>query len=154
MNCTNCGNSLQEGTVFCPNCGNRVDAQQPAQPAQQQSYSYGAPNGGATYGAPNSGSAPVYGSPVYSAPVQDLNAPMSLGQYMLTMLIGAIPIVGFIFLLIWAFSSDTNVNKKNYCRAVLIYMAIGIVASILFAAVLIPLIASLFSYGFSTSYTW
>lgn len=150
MNCINCGTPLQEGTVFCSNCGSRVDAQQPAQPAQQ-TYAYGsAPNGPAnTYGAPNGPAT------AYSAPVQDLNAPMSIGQYMITMLIAAIPVVGFIFLLIWAFSSDTNTNKKNFCRATLIYMAIGIVASILFAAVIIPIIASLFSYGLdSMYYTW
>ena len=177
MNCTNCGNHLDEGTVFCSNCGNRVDVQQPAQPAQQSypyasqggdsSNTYGAqpnsggaqnaygaqPNGGTqnAYGAPAYG-APAYGAPAYSAPVKDLNAPMSLGQYMLTMLIGAIPLVGFVFMLIWAFSSDVNVNKKNYCRAVLLWMAIGIVASILFAAILIPLITSLLGSAFDSLY--
>lgn len=61
----------------------------------------------------------------------DLNKPMSVGQYMLTMLIGAIPIVGIIMLFVWSFGSNTNVNKKNWARAMLLWALIAVVLYII-----------------------
>jgi hypothetical protein len=37
------------------------------------------------------------------------------------MILSGIPLVGFILLLVWAFSSTENPNKKNYARAVLLW---------------------------------
>lgn len=55
-----------------------------------------------------------------SAPV------MSLGDWIITMIVLAIPLVGFIMMLVWAFSSGTNPNKANYCKAALIFFLIAI----------------------------
>lgn len=69
----------------------------------------------------------------YQAPPQNYNrntqniAPMTVLQYLGTFLISAIPLVGTIMLFIWAFSSDTNINKKNYARAILILGGIVII---------------------------
>ena len=49
---------------------------------------------------------------------------MTTGQWMLTTLIIAIPIVGIVMTFVWAFG---NGNRKNYCRSALIWMLIGIV---------------------------
>lgn len=57
-----------------------------------------------------------------SAPV------MSLGDWIITLIVLAIPVVGFIMMLVWGFSSGTNPNKANYCKAVLIFFLIAIVA--------------------------
>jgi cell division protein FtsW (lipid II flippase) len=56
-----------------------------------------------------------------------LNQPLSVGDWVITILITAIPVVGLIMLFIWAFSSDTNLNKSNWAKATLIWYAIGIV---------------------------
>ncbi len=45
---------------------------------------------------------------------------MSTGQYLLAFLLLSIPGLGQLLLLIWSFSSSTNVNKRNLCRAILI----------------------------------
>lgn len=50
----------------------------------------------------------------------DPDAPLSMGQFLGMMLLTCIPIVGFILLLVWAFSGSSNENKKNYARAALI----------------------------------
>lgn len=56
-----------------------------------------------------------------SAPV------MSLGDWIITMIVLAIPLVNIIMLFVWGFSSSTNPNKANFCKAYLIFMLIAIV---------------------------
>ncbi len=50
--------------------------------------------------------------------------PVSLGEWMVTILITAIPLVGFIMLFVWGFGSDTNTSKANWAKATLIWLAI------------------------------
>lgn len=52
---------------------------------------------------------------------------MSVGEWMVTMLVTAIPIIGFIMLFVWAFGDGSNPNKKSWARASLVFFAIGIV---------------------------
>ncbi|OYT12400.1 MAG: hypothetical protein B6I19_09850 [Bacteroidetes bacterium 4572_114] len=56
-----------------------------------------------------------------------LKQPMSVGEWFIAILITAIPLVGLIMLLVWAFSPDTNINKANWAKATLIWMVIGII---------------------------
>lgn len=60
------------------------------------------------------------------------SAPVSLGDWILTLIILAIPIVGLVMLFVWGFSSGTHPSKQNYCRAVLIFALIAFVLAILF----------------------
>lgn len=61
------------------------------------------------------------------------NTPVvTIGDWVLTYFITAIPIVGIIMLFVWGFSAETNLNKANWAKAMLIWMAIGIVLGILF----------------------
>lgn len=57
---------------------------------------------------------------------------LSLGDWIITLIVLCIPIVGFIMLLVWGFSSSTNPNKQNFCRASLIFYLIAIVCFFLF----------------------
>ncbi len=52
------------------------------------------------------------------------NKPMSVGDWLITMIVTSIPIVGLIMLLVWAFSSGTNESKKNWAKAALIFYVI------------------------------
>jgi hypothetical protein len=61
-----------------------------------------------------------------SAPV------MSLGDWIITLIVLAIPIVGLVMMFVWAFSSGTNPNKANLCKAYLIFALITIVCFFLF----------------------
>ncbi len=62
-----------------------------------------------------------------------LQKPLTIGDWVLTLIVLSIPLVGFIFLLYWALSSTSNVNRKNYCIAVLI---IGLIIAALFIALM------------------
>ena len=48
------------------------------------------------------------------------------GEWFVTFLITAIPLVGLIMLFVWAFGSNTNPSKANWAKAALIWMAIAI----------------------------
>jgi fatty acid desaturase len=65
----------------------------------------------------------------YQMPVD--TSVMTVGDWILTFLITAIPIVGFVMLFIWAFGNDTNQNKANYAKATLLWMLIGIALGLL-----------------------
>lgn len=43
--------------------------------------------------------------------------PMTVGSWMLTLLVLAIPIVNLVMYLVWALSGAGNVNRRNFCRA-------------------------------------
>ena len=59
--------------------------------------------------------------PVSDAPV------LSTKDWVITLLISFIPLVGFIMLFVWAFGSNENPNKANWAKATLIWMAIACV---------------------------
>ncbi len=109
MICPKCGASMQEGAGFCTACGTQFEAQQ--QVYQQQ---------------------PVYQQPVYQQPAaDDLSAPLTTGQFFLMDLVGCVPLVGLIMYFVWAFGSNTNLNRKSWARAKLIWVLISTVLSVL-----------------------
>ncbi len=57
---------------------------------------------------------------------------VTLGDWIITLLIMMIPIVNFIMLFVWAFSSSTPQSKANWAKASLIFMLIGLILVILF----------------------
>ena len=49
---------------------------------------------------------------------------MSIKDWLITLVITAIPLVGIIMLFVWAFGDGTNLNKRNWSKAVLIFYVI------------------------------
>ena len=151
--CQYCGSPMEDNSSFCQSCG-KSQTSTPSQVASVPSQSYSAPSQSysapsQSYSAPSSGYTapqPTYSSP-YSAPYSGYNAmqaakdlPLTIGQYIGMFILAGIPIVGQILILVWAFSSNTNTNKKNYARAILLIAVIlGVLSaliSILFAGLL------------------
>lgn len=63
------------------------------------------------------------------------NTDMSVGSWIGTMILTAIPIVGFICLIVWAVSSSPEKRaRKNWAIAQFILMLIGLVLTIVIAA--------------------
>ncbi len=61
-------------------------------------------------------------------------AEVSVGEWVLTIILAILPCVGQILLLVWAFGGETQPTKKNWARAMLIFMLIGIILSVAFTA--------------------
>lgn len=55
---------------------------------------------------------------------------MTTGEWVVTLLLLGIPCVNIIMLFVWAFGNG-NENRKNYCRATLIWMLVGIGISLI-----------------------
>ena len=70
--------------------------------------------------------------------------PISVGEWIITTIILAIPIVGFIMLFVWGFGSNTQPSKANWAKAALIMMGIGIVLSFLFLGTMLGIIGAIF----------
>ena len=58
--------------------------------------------------------------------------PISIGDWIITSLIFAIPIVGFIMLFVWGFGSNTHPSKANWAKASLIMIGISFLFIVLF----------------------
>jgi len=75
--------------------------------------------------------------------------PMSIGDWLITFLIQAIPLVGFIMLFVWAFGDGTHPSKKSWAQASLIFALIMIVLVIIFIAALWSMFSSFFSGAYN-----
>ncbi len=62
--------------------------------------------------------------------------PITVGGWMLTLLVLAIPIVNLVMYLVWALSGSGNVNRRNFCRASIYWFLIILGIYILFMALI------------------
>lgn len=60
----------------------------------------------------------------------------TLGSWILVVLLTFIPVVNIIYLLVLAFGATTSVAKRNFARASLIWMAVGLVVIIVLGILL------------------
>ena len=62
--------------------------------------------------------------------------PVTLGQWMITMLLMCIPIVNIIMLIVWAVSGETAPSKKTWAQAQIIWTIIGaVITGIVYATI-------------------
>ena len=115
--CTGCGSELNDNASFCTNCGKAFDTQQTAQNTMQTPAAPQAPKAKAQPAA----------QPVY-APVPNTGV-VGTGYYFGMMLLFAIPVIGWILCLVTALSNK-NQSKKNFAKAMLIWLIIGLILSI------------------------
>jgi hypothetical protein len=78
-------------------------------------------------------------------PDDELEKPVSVGEWMLTTLVMLIPLVNIIMMFVWAFGSRTNKSKSNYFKSVIIWSFIGIGVVLVIAIALV--ITLLMGYG-------
>ncbi|MCD6518118.1 MAG: hypothetical protein J7L72_11970 [Candidatus Aminicenantes bacterium] len=52
---------------------------------------------------------------------------VTFGEWFLTLLLMAIPIVNLVLLFVWGFGSNTKTSKSNWAKASLAWMAIAVV---------------------------
>jgi uncharacterized membrane-anchored protein len=53
--------------------------------------------------------------------------PMSVKDWLITLLLMAIPVVGIVLLFVYAFGNNENINKQNWAKAQLIMLAIVLI---------------------------
>jgi len=60
---------------------------------------------------------------------------MTLGNWLTTFLLLAIPVVNIVLLFVWAFGKGVNKSKKTYCQAELIILGIVLILYFVFLGV-------------------
>ncbi len=56
-----------------------------------------------------------------------LEGVVSVGEWIVTLLISVIPLVNIVMFFVWAFGSNTKLSKANWAKASLIWLAIAVV---------------------------
>jgi len=59
---------------------------------------------------------------------------LTVGDWMIILLLILIPVINIIMLFVWALSSDTNETKSNFAKAVLMWFVVIIILWILLFA--------------------
>jgi heme/copper-type cytochrome/quinol oxidase subunit 2 len=57
--------------------------------------------------------------------------PMTVRNWMLTIFITSLPLVGIVMLFVWAFGSGGDENRKNWAKAYLLYTLIALILVLL-----------------------
>lgn len=90
----------------------------------------------------NEGNYPTQGS--WRGNPQD--APLTVGECLLMLLIYSIPLVNVVAVLYWALSGSVNRNKKSLAQALIVWGLIGILLAFLLFSMAVPY--------FRESYYW
>ena len=85
----------------------------------------------------------------YREPETDLEEPISMGDWLVTMLLMLIPCVNIVLMFVWAFSSKEKKSKSNYFKAALIFAAIVLVLYIILIAIFGVAITSMISSNYA-----
>ena len=85
----------------------------------------------------------------YREPETDLEEPISMGEWLVTMLLMLIPCVNIVLMFVWAFSSKEKKSKSNYFKAALIFAAIVLVLYIILIAIFGVAIPSMISSNYA-----
>jgi hypothetical protein len=135
--CSNCGNVLTPkiapiNETPVPEISDAIDLSSDTEVAQEISISE----------STTAISSIQENSPI-TPPVETKEATMTLGDWMITLLLLYLPIVNIVMLIIWSVDAKTNPTKKHFAWASLIYMGIGIVLSIIISSIMFAIIMSM-----------
>lgn len=75
-------------------------------------------------------------------------SPMTMGDWVLTLLALMIPCAGIVLYFVWAFGSRGNINRRNFCRAQLAILGVVVVLYL----VLILILGVSFAGAMSSTY--
>lgn len=135
MFCNNCGAPLEDNASVCTRCGKQVPS------ASDTASFFTAPSSEAPKATPVSNPHPVYtapAAPVVKKVIPEEYQPLSPWAYLGLQILFAIPIVGFIFLIIFS-CNGSNLSRRNFarsywCALLLVVIVIAILAIFAFAS--------------------
>lgn len=142
--CDKCGTLVSGDGEFCPSCGARLESisggsaggidLNKSTPGVEPMMAEPIPgpiptptSSNNTYqGQTNYAQMPVYPQNYNQTTSSAVNqSEMTVGNWVLTIFLANLGIIGLILLFVWGFSNDTPIAKKNFARAMLIWSAIS-----------------------------
>ena len=116
MFCGNCGKPLNEGASFCPECGTPVKKIETENVNVEETT--------ASQAQPNN-------IPIRSYDPRFDYTPLGAWSYFLYTLLFSIPIIGFIFAIVFAVGGTNRINLRNYARSYFCWLLITVVLVII-----------------------
>ncbi len=151
MFCKKCGKEIKDGTAFCNYCGEKVTFT-PEAPLFNANDGFGQPAPVNAAPVSNMGPAPVmqnnapYSQPMPqpqpqtqyivaqapdTEPYNPAYKPIGAWGYFGYNLLFAIPLVGFICLIVFSLSNE-NINRRNYARSFWCWFTLVLIAGLIF----------------------
>ena len=145
MNCSNCGTPLVPDANFCPSCGAMITeptAESVAPVAAEPTAEPVAPVAAEPVvepvapiaAEPITMPAPETAKPMTEADLPEEYRPLGPWSYFWLQILFGIPLIGFIFLIIFSFKRS-NINRRNFARSYwivwIIIGSIGLIALVL-----------------------
>ena len=115
IKCADCGADINGTGKFCEECGALVKPEFKEAPKKEDSV-----QGEQTSAAP----------PVHTAQRDPAETPMSTLGFLGMLILNCIPIIGLIVLIIFA-CDNSNLSRRNFARAMLIFTLISVVLSVI-----------------------
>ena len=56
--------------------------------------------------------------------------PLTVGEWLLTLIVLCIPLLNIILCLVWALRSSGNIHRRNFCRATLFLIPVAVVMAL------------------------
>ena len=72
----------------------------------------------------------------YQQPQDNMEEPMTIGEWMISLLVMLIPCVNIVMMFVWAFSHKEKKSKSNFFKAYLIFFGIMLVFMVVMMVVL------------------
>ena len=140
--CEHCYTPVSETDTVCKFCGEHLRKRESSVPVTEAIV------GMNTYGEDTYVPVDDIPEPIVSDSKDMEQAPVvKMSEWIWSTFLTFIPIVNLVVLIIWGFGADTNPNKKNFSRAMLIWTIIGLITSIVLVASAFALIYFLLGNG-------
>ena len=81
-----------------------------------------------------------YQQPQYQNYQTNYETPVTVGDWMLSMLLLCIPLVNIIMMFVWAFGGSAQKSKANFFKAYLIWFAIGLGLALILYIILFAIV--------------
>ena len=137
MYCRSCGTKLEEGVKFCPNCGGenakdtvevvKTDNQYQSHNNEMYNNYRNILNQGYNY--------EMYHDYKRNKDIPIEYKPLGAWAYFGWNLLFALPLVGFIILIVFACGATKNINLRNYARSYFCYLVIALIILIIFLVI-------------------
>lgn len=144
MFCTKCGKAIEDNAKFCVHCGAQLAQPTVAEEVPAEPVVPVAPAEPVTPAEPV---VAVPAEPVVAVPAEpaepvtrvvkvlpEENKPLSPWGYFGLQILFAIPVVGFIFLIVFSFNGS-NINRRNFARSYWCAVVIAVILVVVVAAV-------------------
>lgn len=123
----------------------------PVPPYQAGAYQIPRQNASAYAPAAQSGGPAAY-QPVYQTSEPQgfvaQETPVTMGEWVVTLLLCALPVVNIIMLFVWAFGGGAKASKRNWARAALLFGVIAFGVVIVFWVIIVLAVLASGSYRF------